>query len=152
MYFECVKHEVKHVESAAEAAKLAKSGTIPSYIALCWKSSNGTFLAVSDTHVDDVAFGQTAIIKQEEDFFIQKESITVAWINGVKRVESCFNSSETSSTNRKVSLIIGEPTDQVAWFTCGCCGESFKDSVKKQLEFDQDEGFGICKQHEKYYS
>lgn len=152
MYFECVSHEVRQVESVAEAAKLAKSGNVPSYVALSWSSDNGTFYAVSGAHIDDCAFGETAIIKQEPNGFTQKESITVAWIKTVREVERCFAQSETSEHSRSVSFIIGKPTNQTANFTCGCCGENFRDSVKKQLTFDQDNGYGICGKCEQYYT
>ena len=34
--------------------------------------------------------------------------------------------------------------NQNAHFICGCCGAGFFDNIKKQREYDQDKGYGIC--------
>jgi hypothetical protein len=152
MYFESISHQLRNVSNACEAAMLIKSGEALSYEAICWTSENGTFLAVSDSHIDDSSFAETAILMKDGEQYRQVESITVAWIDDVADLENYFSKSETDILDMGiVSLIIGEPTDQTANFECGCCGCGFVSSVKYQLTFDQDAGYGICTACEKYY-
>lgn len=151
MFYESIVHQVKEVGSAREAAILIKEGNESSCNALSWETKNGRFYAVSDAHIDDYSFAEVAIIKKENDFFIQKESITAAWVNSVDKLEKYFVDAETSDFSIKTSLILGKPTTETAFFTCGCCGERFRDNVAKQLKFDQDNGYGICKRCENWY-
>jgi hypothetical protein len=152
MYFETVVHEIKQVANATEAAELIKSGSIASYVALQWDSEHGTFLAVSDAHIDDSAFAETAMIQKRGDEYFQIESITAAWCS-LKGLIECFKDTEKEpAINKKVILNIGKADpDAKAFFTCGCCGEWFESSVEKQLKFDQDSGYGICKSCERFY-
>lgn len=152
MYYETREHAEKQVGSAYEAAELIKSGSAQSWEAITWKTEHGKFFAVADSHIDDSsAFAETAIIKQVENSFIRIESITVAWIKTTAEVARYFLESETSDIHSLTTLIIGRAKDQVAYFTCGCCGTSFKSNVKKQLKFDQDTGYGICPGCEQSY-
>jgi hypothetical protein len=151
MYYESIPQEIRKTSSAFEAAELARSGKVHANVALEWISKNGTFLAISDVHVDDPPFAETAILKKTDNGYIQVESITVAWINSLKETQLSFERSENSLLSIPANPIIGKPTNQSAWFTCGCCGEGFKDVVKEQLKFDQDQGFGICKPCQHYH-
>jgi hypothetical protein len=152
MYYEAICHKEQPVKDATQAAELIKEGKIPSYITLSWNSPNGKFFAVSDTHIDDSAFAETAIIEQKGNEFFLKDSITVGWVKSTKEVIRYFSEAETAEAHRKTQLILNEPKEEKAFFTCGCCGEYFKDSVKKQIQFDQDLGFGICNRCAGYYS
>lgn len=151
MYYESKVHKVMEVESAESAARLIKIGNLNDYEALKWVNENGVFYAVDDTHADDRGFGEVAIIKEIEFQFIQKESITAAWIDSVEKLAAHFKDAETSEFNRKTDLIIGKATTQIAMFECGCCGIGFRDNVAKQLEYDCDSGFGICPDCEQYH-
>lgn len=152
MYFEAIAHKVREVKDCKEAAELIKSDEVNSWTALKWSNANGTFYAVGDLQFGD--FGETAFIRESEESttgFFQTESITDAWCD-LQKLKSIFKESEKSDAIRRtVDLIIGKPKNQVAWFECGCCGKGFRDSVKRQSFFDQDAGFGICKDCEKYY-
>ena len=152
MYFETVVHEIKQVANATEAAELIKSGSIASYVALQWESEHGTFLAVNDAHIDDSAFAETAMIHKRGDEYFQIESITAGWCD-LQQLEESFKETEKEpAINKKVILNIGKADhDAKAFFTCGCCGEYFRDFVEKQLKFNQDSGYGICNECEKYY-
>ncbi len=153
MYFETVEHKIKEVQTAKEAAELIHSGKVISYEAINWKSNNGEFFAVSDTHIDDVAFGETAILKKDNDIFYQIESITSAWVKTPEELTKLFKESEiTELFKTKCSLIIGKATTEKANFTCGCCGDWFHSSVTKQLKFNQDSGYGICPKCERFYT
>lgn len=152
MYFETVVHEIKQVANATEAAELIKSGSIASYVALQWESEHGTFLAIDDAHIDDSAFAETAMIQKRGDEYFQVESITSAWCSLKELKESLKRTENEPAINKKVILNIDKPDPKaIAGFTCGCCGEYFRDFVEKQLKFDQDSGYGICKECEKYY-
>jgi Zn finger protein HypA/HybF involved in hydrogenase expression len=153
MYFESVEHKIKQVQTAKEAAELIHSGKVLSYEAITWKNENGEFFAVSDTHIDDIAFGETAILKKENNLFYQIESITSAWVKTPEELTKIFEESETDEPIKsKASLIIGKATTEKANFTCGCCGDWFHSSVSKQLKFNQDSSYGICPKCEQFYA
>ena len=152
MFYESIVHQVLDAKSANEVAEMLKSGEILSYKAIRWVDNNGEFFAVSDTHIDDMAFGETAILKKEGDDFFQIESLTVAWIKDMRELKRMLSNTANYPIHRKTQLIIDQAKDEKGWFTCGCCGAGFKDSVKKQLKFDQDSGYGICKGCQQYYS
>jgi hypothetical protein len=152
MFFQSKIHKVVKVNDATEAANKIKSGDVLDYHALNWQNENGDFYAVSDAHIDDSYFAETAVLMKENGLFFQLESITAAWIDSACKLAQYFKNAETDRQFKlKVDLIIDEATNQIAWFTCGCCGTGFKDSVKYQLDFDQGAGYGICKDCEKYY-
>jgi hypothetical protein len=154
MYYESIVHRLRPVASSEEAARLIYSGEVNAYDAVSWKGSdNKNYIAVSDTHIDDRAFGETALLLADNGVFFQMESITIAWIHSVEKVIKYFKQIETQDFKLgKHQLIIGAPTDeQKANFTCGCCGNWFNDFVKKQLTFDQDSGYGICPDCQKYH-
>jgi len=154
MYYEAIVHKLHPVASSDEAAKVIKSGNVNDWDAVSWKGSDGkNYIAVNDAHIDDSAFAETAVIRDDDGVFTQLESITVAWCKSPEEVGKYFKQVETQDfTMGKTQLIIGSPTDlQRANFICGCCGEWFKDFVKKQLTYDQDNGYGICPDCQKYY-
>jgi len=152
MYYESIIHQLREVANSLEAATLIKNGKLFGYEALKWTSPNGIFYAVNDAHIDDSTFGETAVIKEVNGQFIQVESITAAWIKTPEELAKSFEDAEINDFSiSKASLIIGEVKNQTAFFTCGCCGERFHDLVKKQLQFNQDAGYGICSNCSKYY-
>ena len=152
MFYESIPHVVTPVADAAEAAKKIKQATVRSTEALCWENTNGKFYVVSDSHIDDCPFAETAVIQEINSEFFQIESITAAWIDTEKELAEYFETAMSEpATKRKTQLIIGKPTNQFAAFTCGCCGSRFRGNVKEQLEFDQDQGYGICSDCEQYY-
>ncbi len=152
MFYESIPHVVTPVADAAEAATKIKQHTARSTEALCWTNTNGKFYVVSDSHINDSAFAETALLQEIDSEFFQIESITAAGIKSAKELAACFSKTETDPPiKRKTQLIVGKPTNQVAWFECGCCGTGFKANVAEQLEFDQDNGYGICPDCEKYY-
>ena len=145
MYYESVIHTLRPVANAAEAATFACSGNAMSHEAIQWEADGITYYAVSDTHIDNPAFSETAIIRADNEKFTQLESITVAWCKP-EEVLGYFKGCETQEWQMcQTQLIIGQPKpEQRAWFTCGCCGNGFKDFVAVQLKFDQDTSYGIC--------
>ena len=152
MFYEAIQHKTVPVADATEAATKIKEGKALSYQALTWQNANGKFYVVSDSHIDDSAFAETALLQEINSEFFQIESITAAWIKSVKELAACFSKTETDPPiKRKTQLIVGKPTNQIAWFECGCCGTGFKANVAEQLEYDQDAGYGICPDCEKYY-
>lgn len=152
MYYESISHKVTPVADASEAATKIKTGKASSWEALCWENANGKFYVVSDSHIVDSAFAETALLQEIDSVFYQIESITAAWIKSAKKLADSFTRTETDPPiKRKTQLIVGKPTNQMAFFTCGCCGTGFKDNIAKQHEFDQDNGYGICGDCEKYY-
>ncbi|MCH5685469.1 hypothetical protein LWM68_15115 [Niabella sp. W65] len=158
MYYEARTHEIVEVTNAVEAAIKIKSGKIYTYQVMKWISRNGKFFmyAVPDGHLDNMLL-ELAILRQEinqnEPRYQQIESITNGWIDDAYTLGKYLEESESSdfimSTNAQ--LIIGRPKGhEMAWFTCGCCGNSFLGNVQEQIEFDQDAGYGICDSCQKW--
>jgi len=152
MFYESISHVITPVADAAEAATKIKQHTARSTEALCWQNTNGKFYVVSDSHIDDSPFAETAVLQEINSEFFQIESITAAWIDTEKELAEYFETAMAEpAIKRKTQLIVGQPTNQFAAFTCGCCGSRFRGNVKEQLEFDQDQGYGICSDCEQYY-
>jgi hypothetical protein len=152
MFYESIPHVVTPVADAAEAATKIKQRIARSTEALCWQNTNGKFCVVSDSHIDDSPFAETAVLQEINSEFFQIESITAAWIDTEKELAEYFEAAMSETAiKRKTQLIVGKPANQTAVFTCGCCGSRFRGNVKEQLEFDQDQGYGICPNCEHYY-
>ena len=146
MYYESISHEIVQVANATEAASKIKTGKTFSYQALSWENANGRFYVVSDCHIDSDAFAETALLQEIDSEFFQIDSITAGWINSKEELTRYFvNSVKFPPIKRKTQLIVGKPTNQKAFFTCGCCGNRFHSDVAYQMKFDQDNGYGICK-------
>ena len=152
MFYESISHQILPVADATEAATKIKEGTVLSFQALSWENTHGKFYAVSDCHIDNSSFAETAFIQEINSEFFQIDSITTAWVKSTQILAQLFIDGETEPPiKRKTQLIVGKPTNQKAFFTCGCCGNQFHGIVAEQLEFDQDEGYGICKDCNQFY-
>jgi hypothetical protein len=145
MYFEARTHQLRPVRDAHEAAKIVKEGPQVWSEVLTWQGKTHEMLCVADGHLNNM-FLEVAMLRKEPDgSYLQVESITAGWVNSTEHLAKLFLQAETALPVKRVQLIIGEPQGhEQAWFTCGCCGNDFKDSVKKQIAFDQDAGYGIC--------
>ena len=154
MYYESRVHKLMPVSSSDFAAKLIKSGHTFGYEAISWTGSDGkNYLAVNDASIDDKNFAETAVLLCENGNYFAIESITVPW-ESLKELRETFREVEKQPYPVKMptQLLIDAPDDtQRADFICGCCGESFNDLFKKQLTYDQDSGYGICPDCQKYY-
>lgn len=151
MYFESIVHRIRKAVDAEDAARLLKGGAEP-YEAIEWENENGCFLAVSDTHIDDIPFGETALLQRKEDRYYQIESLTVAWMSETELVKQLRRFETSPSVWVEKNLIVDKPhKDDKAQFICGCCGEWFTGNVTYQLDFDQDSGYGICNNCENYF-
>lgn len=113
--------------------------------------------AVPDGHLDEM-LSELAILREtinpENRTFQQIESITNGWIKGVEALATYLEEAELSDIImvRKAQLIVGKPQGhEEANFTCGCCGNWFKDNVQKQLRYDQDAGYGICSKCQRWH-
>jgi hypothetical protein len=158
MFYESVEHNSITVASALEAAKAVKGidrEKVAAYTVVEWTNKGQSMAVCSDVHVDDPAWAETAVFKKVDGKYYQVESISVNRCSveeTTKYFEEC--EPEDISKNSPAQLIIGEADeDKKAWFECGCCGSSFQDSIKFQKQFDQDTGFGICKENgcQKHY-
>lgn len=150
MHYETRIHTPREVANSLQAAQHIKSRTVACHEALTWVRDDGVkIFAVADCI--DNPFFEVAIIKQEEkNTFIQIESITAGWCDTPEVLAEYFeNANENMGT---AQLLINAPTENAtAWYSCGCCGAGFKSNVKYQLQFDQDDGYGICTRCEKHY-
>jgi len=64
MYYESIPHVVTQVADAAEAATKIKQRIARSTEALCWTNTNRKFYVVSDSHIDDSPFAETAALQE----------------------------------------------------------------------------------------
>jgi hypothetical protein len=153
MFYESIPQKVVPVSHATEAAEKIKTGQVHSGQALFYENSHGKFYVVSDSHIDDSAFAEVAFIQEINGDLFQTESITAAWVETAEKLAEMFVSTETEpAIKTKTQLILGEPVNQIAHFTCGCCGQWFRGNVAHQLTFGQDQSYGICDSCEKYYT
>lgn len=157
MYYESREHRTRPVASAAEAATLILSGRAAIFDALTWTGNNRRLCAIDDGCIDR-PWSEVAVIRLDTEKPLQIESITFAWLGddegkrlleGVRYLEKCevtdFAMGETAFP------LDGNGTELIAWFSCGCCGENFRSTLAIQRIFDQDAGYGICPECEKFY-
>lgn len=153
MYYEARTHRLKNVASPTEAANLLKSGELSTCEVTTWIDSETTeqVFAVPDGHINNMLSEIALLIKREDNYY-QIESLTNSRMSEEALANDFANFPSEPSIFKKTQLIVGSPTaEQTAYFECGCCGKSFNDNVKKQLEFDQDAGYGICDSCSIYY-
>lgn len=95
--------------------------------------------------------GITELAILDIDKMTQIESLTIDWVksNKVKAIlDCCDNPYSQKKTGLKLDKnynIIGQPK---SIYTCGCCGTEFYSTHKEQAKFDQDLGYGMCKECE----
>jgi hypothetical protein len=152
MFYESISHKVVPVADAAEAATKIKEGNASSPEAFCWENANGKFYVVSDSHINNFTFAETAVLQEIDSEFFEIESISTEIIETKEELTQYFvNAVKYPQIKIKTQLIIGKATNQVADFWCVCCERQFEDNVAKQHAHDQDDGYGICDNCEKYY-
>lgn len=151
MFYEARTHELLPVSDAAAAARVIKTKEAKFYQIPTWEQDGVKIMAVNDCHPDGSSFEETAVIKVMPDgSFYQIESITAAWCTEPELTDYFLKAITAPCSMGKANVIIGKPQGtEMAVFSCGCCGNSFKGNVRQQ-EFDQDAGFGICPKCEKY--
>lgn len=155
MYYQSIVHRELAVDSVKMLLDLITGRNkeiqkTESYNALKLIHGAHTFYFVNDAHIDDRSFTETAVILFLNDKFYQIESLTI-----LETTEEDFiiKSIEILPDKRSETqlLINNVPENAFANFTCGCCGQWFYGNVKQQLEYDQDNGYGICEKCENLY-
>ena len=152
MYYETKTHQTVEVQDAIAAAAFIRSKEMRTYHAIKWNVGDRFIYAVPDGHADE-PLTELAVIEQTKQSFKQIESLTNASIESTEDLAKYLKEAEDGKINMgATNLILGAPTGKEnASFTCGCCGEWFKSNVLYQQQFDQDDGYGICKPCERYY-
>lgn len=146
MYFESIEHTSIPVANATEAVHLIHTGKCQTFECPVWKNKSGQKVAlVNDTDINSPSFAEVAVINI--DTMQQYESISFAWCKSEQKkldfILGCENNQP--QLQRTTNLPIdGQGNETTASFTCGCCGETFNSTIKKQKKFDQDSGYGIC--------
>ena len=151
MYYETRVHKVKDFNTVGDIASAILFRSVAEYEALrC-----GNFMFLSDSHIDDRIFSETAIVEVLPDGkYRQVESITIHTKTTLEDLESTFIESTTPPLLNMgyVSVQIDSVKEGAkARFTCGCCGNRFTGIISDQLKFDQDTGYGICDDCSQYY-
>lgn len=151
MYFEAIIHQKLPVADA-QAAATAYRTTSQSYQTPCFSIGSDTFYLVADHYVDSPK-AECAVLMERDGKFYQIESITSAWIDTNEEFEKSIVKAVTEiEIYGEVNIIFDKAKGtETANFECGCCGNGFTGNVKRQLEYDQDSGFGICPDCEQYY-
>lgn len=154
MFFESRIHKLVTIETAMQAASGIKNSTFNRYDAITYFDKGIQVIIVDDAHTDDTYFGEVAVlVKREDGFLYQVESITAAWIDTPEALAGYFTQAIESPCNmgkRELQINTPNPT-ATAWFTCGCCGSGFRGNIQHQLKFDQDSGYGYCPSCEKRF-
>ena len=143
MYYEAIPHVTVEVNSAAVAARRIRAGEAPSYAALIWRNSRGERVAaVADGGLDH-PWAEVAVINV--DTKRQLESITFAWIDdettAIGYLQGCEDDHGLGACHLPLDK---EGQDALVYFTCSCCGEGFKSTIKEQKVHDLDQGYGLC--------
>ena len=98
--------------------------------------------------------GITELAILDIDKMTQIESLTIGWVKGDK-LKAVLNCCDNPCIMKKTGLVIkdGEIIKQPkSMYECGCCGNGFYSTHKEQAKFDQDSGYGICPDCERFYS
>jgi len=151
MYYESRQHTSVPVADAAEAVHLIHTRQAVDSHCPTWTNNHGHRIAlVDDSHID-APWLEVAVINL--DTKEQYESITFGWCPTEAEKLGHVVECECGTTfARPATLPIeGQGEDRTCRFTCGCCGESFRSTLTLQKKFDQDAGYGICPNCEKYY-
>lgn len=144
MYYESIPHRSQEVSSPEEAARMIRSGTVMSFIALIWKNSRGERIAAVDDGGIDDSWGEVAVINLDTNR--QLESITFPWCTdeeAAKLLRECQDDKGLSDRPANLPLDGGGESNH-SLFTCGCCGKGFKSTIDEQRIHDQDVGYGCC--------
>ena len=150
MYYESRSYRLLTVANAAKAAVMVKTGRAQTFEGLVWKNAKGQrVVLVDDSHIDS-SWLEVAILNL--DLGLQVESITTGWMKKIGELREAllecqdYDASDPEMTwIRPATLNIeGSGDDRPAWFSCGCCGEDFRSTLRQQRPFDQDDGHGIC--------
>lgn len=148
MYYESRRHTKVEVSSARQAILRIEAGE-PCNSALVWRANGRTLCVVDDSSIHTMrSWFEVAVIDLRT--MKQIESITLGWCEDTKEKVNHLRECETTdfamTGEGAVRLPLDGKGDEVeSWFECGCCGEGFQSTIKKQEQFDQDTGFGICK-------
>lgn len=159
MFYESQVFKPRQAATVLEAAEMVKSGTAKNWEAVNFLVADQSGKAipvylVNDMDIHSSPFFETAVIIEENGKFFQVESLTVGWMKSAEELAEYIQKAVDSPFMKsKADLNIGQPdAHKTANFTCGCCGSGFRGDVKKQLQFDQDTGYGICPKCETFYS
>jgi len=144
MYFEARMHTTRAVPDALTAAQLINDGEARTFDALIWNASGRRLAVVADNHCDD-PWLEVAVV--DIDRRCQIDSITAGWCKGAEQLATYFAACETTDSIFRPNIALpldGKNDNTPAYFSCGCCGSSFKSTYAEQRQYDQDDGFGIC--------
>ena len=142
MYYEARTHSEVKFENITQAVEAVKTGKVERSQVPTFPVAKHKVYLVDDGHINDTRFAEVAVLVEWEASIgiIQIESITGKYLT-----ENMILQAAATPPIQSVAQLVFTPTGKEdAWFVCGCCGEDFKGNVKKQLEFDQDAGYGIC--------
>lgn len=116
----------------------------------------GNVIWVNDANPSGTGITEAAVLYQSKDKTVQFESITVDWCSesDIKVFIREYENTQYLESEYDITALEGitfNNQDELAWFDCGCCGSGFKSTIAKQRQFDQDAGYGICSNCERYY-
>ena len=116
---------------------------------ICNAIKIGNIIFVNDENSSGTGIKEVAALYENSNKFYQFESLTIDWMND-KEIQNCIKKyADTNYLIKEYNIESKKPTNlndenQLNYFNCGCCGNFFKSTIKKQKIFDQDAGYGIC--------
>ena len=147
MFYEARIEKIRHFENLQDLL-LFKNGFC--YNVLYTVYHDGQLFALANDQINASSLVEVAILNLSKG--LQIESITLSWFEGdfesyLKKLFSLTEYVWCKKLKFKIydNRIVHDVKQPLAFFECGCCGKGFKSDFKYQLQFDQDAGFGICK-------
>lgn len=109
----------------------------------------GNSLWINDANPSGCGGKEAAVLLIRNNSYFSFESITIPWCKDdeIKDFITEFQNVEETIKAYSIDLTkatVLNNTDALVFFDCGCCGSGFKSTIKEQVQFDQDSGFGIC--------
>jgi hypothetical protein len=152
MYYEATKlkrHEVPTVSEAiwAKGDQFVLPPSVQPWEAITFEISGITVYLVSDVHIDDPDWAEVAIIIEYQGHKAQIESYTgrALGVDQLYEVIADYFMDEYDITKCEAAQLNFElKGDEMAQFTCSCCGNWFTGNVKEQAAHGQDRGYGLC--------
>lgn len=139
MYYEVIIHEKIEVNSIEEVSKLLTINKPESYKVINYKD----LYFVNDAHIDDPSFSEVAVLRKINEKYYQFESLSGSALF-IEELQQMYYNLENYIFTKNVQLLFEKDPKAYGWFTCGCCGCRFYGNVNIQLNYDQDNGYGIC--------
>lgn len=154
MFYEGRIQNFKQFKSLSELVSEIQSSFYTS--CLYWCKDNDLIIGVANDQSTCEGVLEAALLNLSSGTMV--DSLTLGWIKKHEwedSIRKCFDNPFGSASIPFLyenETVVKREIETKSWFTCGCCGSSFKSNYKEQEKFGQDVGYGICPECENWYS